>query len=469
MPSSRPTVQADRIPSATAIAHISHHGTPVSPCGGSGPRVTSAVVLLEGVPAGGTLDLEAYERQGGYEALRKALAGMAPDDLVEAVKRSGLRGRGGAGFSTGKKWEMALGKRGKVKYVCCNASEGEPGTLKDRFLIQANPHLIIEGVILAAYTVGADEAYIFLKAKFEKEYQILSAALAAARRRGYWGDNMFGGPSRVNVQIFRGPDAYIAGEETAMLESIEGRPPRPRQKPPYYPIQYGLFGLPTLVNNAETLANIPKIVLRGGEWFAKIGQPSSPGTMLFSLTGAVERPGVYELPLGTPLRHLIYDVGGGVRRGRSLKAVFPGGPSQTVLVEKDLDVPLDFDSLKRIGSGLGTAGVMVYDDQTCMLRVAIEFAEFYQKGSCGQCPPCELGTINMTKLVAKIEEGQGAQKDLDFLVQVFGLVRGRGYCDLISSAVRSVESTVKSFRDEYEAHLHGGGCPFPRSEAAQKS
>lgn len=419
-------------------------------------------ILLEGVPPGGTLDLDAYERQGGYEALRKAVAGISPADLVEAVKRSGLRGRGGAGFSTGKKWEMALGKRGKVKYVCCNASEGEPGTLKDRFLIKANPHLIIEGVILAAYTVGADEAYIFLKAKFADEYRLLSEAVEAARGRGYWGPQVLGGAFRLNLQVFRGPDAYIAGEETAMLESIEGHAPRPRQKPPYYPIQHGLFGLPTLVNNAETLANIPKIVLRGGEWFAKIGEPSSPGTMLFSLTGAVVRPGVYELPLGTPLRHLIEHVGGGVANGRSLKAVFPGGPSQTVLVPKDLDVPLDFDSLKRIGSGLGTAGVMVYDDQTCMLRVAIEFATFYQNGSCGQCPPCELGTINITKLVMKIEEGRAVQRDLDFLVQVFGLVRGRGYCDLISSAVRSVESTVKLFHDEYEAHLREGACPFPR-------
>ncbi|MEO5656560.1 MAG: NADH-ubiquinone oxidoreductase-F iron-sulfur binding region domain-containing protein [Nitrospiria bacterium] len=419
-------------------------------------------ILLEGVPPGGSLDLEAYERQGGYEALRKAVAGISPVDLVDAVKRSGLRGRGGAGFSTGKKWEMALGKRGKVKYVCCNASEGEPGTLKDRFLIKANPHLIIEGVILAAYTVGADEAYIFLKNKFAEEYRLLAEAVEAARGRGYWGPQVLGSAFRLNLQVFRGPDAYIAGEETAMLESIEGRAPRPRQKPPYYPIQHGLFGLPTLVNNAETLANIPKIVLRGGEWFAKIGEPSSPGTMLFSLTGAVVRPGVYELPLGTPLRHLIEHVGGGVANGRSLKAVFPGGPSQTVLVPKDLDVPLDFDSLKRIGSGLGTAGVMVYDDQTCMLRVAIEFATFYQNGSCGQCPPCELGTINITKLVMKIEEGQAVQRDLDFLVQVFGLVRGRGYCDLISSAVRSVESTVKLFHDEYETHLREGACPFPR-------
>ncbi len=424
-------------------------------------------ILLEGVPEGGSVDLSTYEGLGGYEALRKAVGKLAPADIVAEIKRSGLQGRGGAGFSTGKKWELALAKQ-KVKYVCCNASEGEPGTLKDRFLIKANPHLILEGVILAAYTVGAEEAYIFLKAKFEQEYRVLADALEAARRKGYWGSNVLGTAFSVNVQIFRGPDAYIAGEETAMLESIEGRPPRPRQKPPYYPIQHGLFGFPTLVNNAETMANIPKIVLRGGEWFSRVGRPTSPGTMLFSLTGAVNRPGVYELPLGTPLRHLIYEVGGGIRDGRTLKAVFPGGPSQTVLVEKDLDVSLDFDSLKRIGSGLGTAGVMVYDDRTCMIRVALEFARFYQEGSCGQCPPCELGTVNIAKLLTKIEEGQAVAKDLDFLVQVFGLVRGRGYCDLISSAVRSVESTVKHFREEYEAHIRDARCPFPAAAPPQK-
>lgn len=407
------------------------------------------------------MDLAGYERLGGYEALRKAVAGLAPEDIVEEIKRAGLRGRGGAGFPTGKKWEMALGKRGRVKYVCCNASEGEPGTLKDRHLIRANPHLLIEGVILAAYTVGADEAYIFLKEKFHEEHRILAAALEAAQRKGYWGPSVLGASFGVTLHLFRGPDAYIAGEETAMLESIEGKTPRPRQKPPYYPIQYGLFGLPTLVNNAETLSNIPKIVLRGGAWFAAIGPPTSPGTMLFSLTGAVVRPGVYELPLGTPLRSLIYDIGGGIPDGRSFKAVFPGGPSQTVLTGKDLDVPMDFDSLKRIGSGLGTAGVMVYDDQTCLIRVAIEFARFYQEGSCRQCPPCELGTQNIADLLTKVENGQAAPKDVDFLVQVFGLVRGRGYCDLISSSVRSAESTVKLFRDEYDAHIAGRGCPYP--------
>jgi NADH-quinone oxidoreductase subunit F len=420
-------------------------------------------ILLEGVPAGGSLDLAAYERIGGYDALRKAVAGLAPEDIVEEIKRSGLRGRGGAGFPTGKKWEMALGKRGRLKYVCCNGSEGEPGTLKDRHLIRANPHVLVEGVILAAYTVGADEAYIFLKDKYLEEHKILGAALEAAREKGYWGPSVLGSSFGVTIHLFRGPDAYIAGEETAMLEAIEGKAPRPRQKPPYYPIQYGLFGLPTLVNNVETLANIPKIILRGGAWFAGVGFPTSPGTMLFSLTGAVNRPGVYELPLGTPLRTLIYDVGGGIAGGRKLKAVFPGGPSQTVLTAKDLDVPLDFDSLKKIGSGLGTAGVMVYDDQTCMLRLAIEFARFYQEGSCRQCPPCELGTQNIAKLVSKIEDGQAEPKDLDFLTQVFGLVRGRGYCDLISSAVRSVESTVKVFRDEYEAHIAHHGCPYPKS------
>jgi NADH-quinone oxidoreductase subunit F len=262
------------------------------------------------------------------------------------------------------------------------------------------------------------------------------------------------------VEPFRGPDAYIAGEETAMIEALEGRTPRPRQKPPYYPIQHGLFGKPTLVNNAETLYNVPLIISRGAEWYQQYGTSTSPGTMLFTLSGDVERPGVYELELGTPLRTLLCDCGGGVKDGRPLKAIFPGGPSHALVTEKQLDVPLDFDSLKAIGSSLGTAGVTVYSDRTCMVSVALRYAAFYAEGSCRQCPPCYMGTAHIRDLLQAIEEGRGTGKEIARIKQICNLIRGRGYCDLINSAVRSVESVLHHFTPEFEAHTSQRRCPF---------
>lgn len=411
---------------------------------------------------GGTvpLDLPAYIERGGYQALRKAVAELSPENVLEEVKRSGLRGRGGAGFPTGRKWELAAQKKGLKKYVCCNAAEGEPGTYKDRTLIRTNPHQLIEGVAIAAYAVGADEAYIFLKESFQQEYEILDKAVSDASQAGLLGEQIFGTPFCLTVHIFKGPNVYIAGEETAMLEAIEGRRARPKQKPPFYPIQHGLFGKPTLVNNAETLSNIPPIFRNGADWFSKLGHPKSPGTMLFTIGGEVNRPGVYELPLGTPLRNLIFEYGGGISGQRRLKAVFPGGPSQALLVEKDLDVTLDFESLKERGSGLGTGAVMVLSDTTCIVSTALYFSSFFMQESCGQCPPCKLGTIHMTQILEKIEQGKGEDKDLRALQQVFGLIRGRGYCDLINSSVRSVESTLKHFKEEYEAHIRDKGCHF---------
>jgi NADH-quinone oxidoreductase subunit F len=404
-------------------------------------------------------DLAAYRARRGYEALARVVREWNPARVIDEVKRSGLRGRGGAGFATGKKWEMAAAKKGPVKYLCCNAAEGEPGTEKDRLLIRTNPHQLIEGAAIAAYAVGAAHIYIFLKARFVEEYQCLVRAVADAKEAGLIGQAP-GALLPVEVEPFRGSDAYVAGEETAMIESIEGRPPRPRQKPPFYPIQHGLFGKPTLVNNAETLSNIPQIILHGAAWFQRSGTPTSPGTMLFTLSGDVVRPGVYELPLGTPLRTLIYDLGGGIRDGRSLKAVFPGGPSHALLTEKELDVPLDFDSLKAVGSSLGTAGVIVYHDRACMVATALRFASFYAEGSCRQCPPCYMGTENIRDLLQQIEAGQATTKEIARIKQIANLIRGRGYCDLINSAVRSVESVLQHFMPEFEAHL-GHRCPFP--------
>jgi len=405
------------------------------------------------------LDLAAYRARGGYEALARAVREWTPARVIDEVKRAGLRGRGGAGFVAGKKWEMAAAKKGPVKYLCVNASEGEPGTEKDRRLIRLNPHQLIEGAAIAAYAVGVSSVYIFLKGRFTEEYHTLVRAVEAAKEAGLIGT----GPDvllPIEVVPFRGPDAYIAGEETAMIEAIEGRVPRPRQKPPYYPIQHGLFGKPTLVNNAETLYNVPLIISHGAQWYQQYGTPTSPGTMLFTLSGDVVRPGVYELELGTPLRTLLYDCGGGVKEGRPLKAIFPGGPSHALLTEQQLDVPLDFDSLRAIGSSLGTAGVMVYDDRACMVAVALRFASFYADGSCRQCPPCYMGTAHIRDLLLAVEEGRGTGKEVARIKQICNLIRGRGYCDLINSAVRSVESVLHHFTPEFEAHVSRRRCPF---------
>jgi NADH-quinone oxidoreductase subunit F len=405
------------------------------------------------------LNLEGYRARGGYEALARVVREWSPARVIEEVKRSGLRGRGGAGFSAGKKWEMAAAKKGAVKYLCCNASEGEPGTEKDRLLIRTNPHQLIEGAVIAAYAVGAQHVYLFLKSRFTEEYHSLVRAVGEAKSAGLVG-RQAGALLPVEVEPFRGPNAYIAGEETAMIESIEGRAPRPRQKPPFYPIQHGLFGKPTLVNNAETLYNVPLIIRRGADWYRQYGTPTSSGTMLFTLSGDVVRPGVYELELGTPLRTLIDDFGGGIRDGRPLKAVFPGGPSHALVTEKDLDVPLDFDSLRAVGSSLGTAGVTVYNDRACMVAVALRYASFYAEGSCGQCPPCWMGTAQIRDLLQAVESGQGTGKEVARIKQICNLIRGRGYCDLINSAVRSVESILHHFTPEFEAHVSRRRCPF---------
>ncbi len=410
------------------------------------------------------LNLDAYRARGGYGALARVVSEGTPARVIDEVKRAGLRGRGGAGFAAGKKWEMAAAKKGPVKYLCVNASEGEPGTEKDRSLIRLNPHQLIEGDAIAAYAVGAMHVYIFLKARFIDEFHSLVRAVAEAKAAKLIGVSP-GVLLPVEVEPFRGPDAYIAGEETAMIEAIEGRPPRPRQKPPFYPIQHGLFGKPTLVNNAETLYNVPLIISRGAEWYQQYGTPTSPGTMLFTLSGDVERPGVYELELGTPLRTLVQDCGGGVKDGRPLKAIFPGGPSHALVTEQQLDVGLDFDSLKAIGSSLGTAGVTVYNDRTCMVAVALRFAAFYAEGSCRQCPPCFMGTANIRDLLQAVEEGRGTGKEVARIKQICNLIRGRGYCDLINSAVRSVESVLHHFTPEFEAHVSQGRCPFKSAEA----
>jgi NADH-quinone oxidoreductase subunit F len=420
--------------------------------------LTEKDIPLDFLPTIKPMEYHSYVQKGGYSGLRRAVQ-LGPSGVLETVKKSGLRGRGGAGFPTWKKWEMVVQQKESRKYLCCNAAEDEPGTFKDRYLLRANPHQLIEGAIISAYALGADEAYLYINGRFEEELQFMEEALQKSKEEGHWGRPMEGSARTIELKVTRSPGSYVAGEETALLEVIEGRVAAPRQKPPYYPAVHGLFGKPTAVNNAETISNIPHIIREGAEWFRTIGTATSPGALIFTLTGDVNRPGLYELPLGTSLRELIEVYGDGVKDGRRLKAVFPGGPSNTIIPADQIDVALDFDSLKAIGSGLGTGAVIVMSEDVCMVRSAIEYARFFSRESCGQCPPCKLGTVHLSEILEKIESGQGTEKEVQQVEQVCGMIKGRGYCYLLTGASIAVESIFKHFQHEFDAHVEGAKCP----------
>lgn len=406
-------------------------------------------------------EIQAYVDQGGYEAWRScATKKWTREEVIAEIKRAGLRGRGGAGFPTGVKWEKVLNHRIAEHYFVCNAGEHEPGTFKDRHLLKTNPHQVLEGALIAAHTVKAKASYIYVNHEYVEELANLRKAAEQARAHGFMGRNVLGTGIDLDIEFVEGQGSYVAGEETAMLESMQGRPAMPRQKPPFYPTDFGLYGKPTLVNNVETLCNVPVLLRNGAAWFTRVGTEKSPGTMLFSLSGSVNRPGVYELPLGTSIRTLVYDCGGGVPGGRGLKAVFPGGPSFSMLTADMLDTPMDFETLKKAGSGLGSAGVIVVDDQTCMVATALKYGNFFKVESCGQCPPCRMGTINLAALLQKIEDGEGTEKDLASLLQLCGFVKGRGYCTVVTGASVLVESSLRQFRHEFEEHIARKRCPY---------
>ena len=415
------------------------------------------VEKIDGAP----WDIDAYMKVGGYEAWKKCVKELTPEQVVQELKTSGLRGRGGAGFPTGVKWDKVLNHRVKERYFVCNAGEHEPGTFKDRHLLKTIPHQLIEGCLIASRTAQAKASFIYVNHEYEEERENLKKALAQAKERGFVGKNILGTGIDIELQVFEGHGSYVAGEETAMLESMQGRPAMPRQKPPFYPTDYGLYGKPTLVNNVETLCNIPRILHKGAAWFTQVGTEKCPGTMMFSLSGAIKRPGVYEMPMGVTVRELIEQCGGGVADGRKIKAVFPGGPAFSMVTADQLDLPMDFDSLKKAGTGLGSAGVIVVDDATCMVRQTLKFSNFFKGESCGQCPPCRMGTINLATLMTKIEAGEGTQKDLDSLLQLCGFVKGTGYCTLVTGAAVLVQSSLKLFRHEFEEHIRLQRCPFP--------
>lgn len=404
------------------------------------------------------VDFDAYRKEGGYQALEAVLRENKPLEVIDAVSRSGLRGRGGAGFPTGKKWQMVATHRDPERYLVCNAGEHEPGTYKDRRLLRHNPHQLIEGIAIGTFAVGARESFIFMNGTFTEETDLVKQAIDIARQRGFLGSNILGTGFSCDIQVVLGPDTYVAGEETAMLEAMQGREAKPKHKPPFYPTVFGLHGKPTVVNNVETLSNIPHILLHGSDWFRSFGSKTCPGMMLFSISGDVNRPGVYELPLGISLRKLIYDHGGGIKGGRSLKAVYPGGPSQALLTPKDIDVPMDFDSLKAIGSGLGSAGVIVLDDTNCMVEQTMKFCNFFRDESCGQCPPCKMGTHYLHQILDKIEAGHGKPEDIQSLQQLSGFVKGRGDCTVITGAAVAVECGLRHFPDEFESHIKEHRC-----------
>ena len=403
-------------------------------------------------------DIDAYVKNGGYQALQTCVTTLTQNEIITQVKQAGLRGRGGAAFPTWLKFDKVLNHETTEHHFVCNAGEHEPGTFKDRHLLRTNPHQIIEGSAIAAYAVNATTASVYINNDYAEEIGIFRKALALAKDGGYLRRTVFGSDADLNIEVFVGAGSYVAGEETAMLESMQGRPAIPRQKPPFYPTEFGLHGKPTLVNNVETISNLPHIIQHGAAWFSSVGTAKNPGTMLFSLSGAVNRPGVYELSLGTPLKTLIDEYGNGIPGGHEVKAVFPGGPSFAMLPGTQLDVPLDTEALKQAGSGLGSAGVIVIDDQTCMIDTMLHFMRFFQRESCGQCPPCRLGTINLKSGIHKIHSGKGSERDIDTLIELCRFAKGQGYCTLVTGASVLLESSIRYFRNEYEAHIHGAPC-----------
>ena len=400
--------------------------------------------------------LSSYEKAGGYRGLRRALSGLSPSDVIEEVKSSGLRGRGGSGFPTALKWEKVANHRVPVRYVVANGSEGEPGSHKDHFLISRSPHQILEGMILASYAVGASQAYLFVKESFPEGISLLQNARREALSAGLLGNNILGTGFSLDIVIFIGPAAYIAGEETALLEALEGRPPRPRPKPPFYPTEMGLFRKPTVVNNVETYAHVARILADGPSRFRERGTQKSPGTMIFSVSGSVVRPVLVELPLGFPLRRLLEDYAGGPLPGENFQCFFTGGPSFGILTAKEIDTPLEYDALRAKGTGLGSAGIIVLGSGDCPVATSREFALFYENGSCGQCPPCRLGTESLHGLLEEVETGKGSLQTLDRIRRVAEMIKGRGNCGLITASAYMVQSLLQHFPALLEAHLGKG-------------
>ena len=406
--------------------------------------------------------LEAYEQRGGYRGLRTALA-MAQDDVIETVKDSGLRGRGGAGFPTGMKWGFIPQGDDKPHYLVVNADESEPGTCKDVPLMLASPHTLVEGVIISSYAIRASHAFIYCRGEVLHVIRRLQQAVADAYRAGHIGSNIHGSGYDLDVVVHAGAGAYICGEETALLDSLEGRRGQPRLRPPF-PAVAGLYAAPTVINNVESIASVPSIVEHGAGWFSDMGTEKSKGFGLFSLSGHVNRPGQYEAPLGITLRQLI-DLAGGMRDGHQLKFWTPGGSSTPILTDEHLDVPLDFEGVGAAGSMLGTRALQLFDDTTCIVRAVLRWTEFYKHESCGKCTPCREGTWWLVQTLERLEAGDGSAEDLDLLLDQCDNILGRSFCALGDGATAPITSSIQYFRSEYLDHLTNGGCPFDSAAA----
>ena len=402
---------------------------------------------------------DGYLAAGGYEGLRKALT-MTPDQIIEEVKASGLRGRGGAGFPTGVKWGFIPRER-KPTYLVCNADEGEPGTFKDRELMERDPHQLIEGMAIAAYAIDASHAFIYCRGEFAYPGRQLERAIAEAYEKGFLGKRVAGSDYSLDLILHRGAGAYICGEETALLESLEGKRGQPRLRPPF-PATNGLYDQPTVINNVETLMTVPHVVLNGADWYKQWGTEKSPGTKVFCISGDVERPGNYEAPLGTTAREILEGFGGGVKGGKRLKAFTPGGSSTPFLTLDHYDVGMDFESVAAAGSLLGTGAMIVLADDACMVRAAHRFTKFYEHESCGKCTPCREGCFWLSRVLGRIEAGEGRDEDLKILTGVSNNILGRSFCAFGDGATSPILSSVQYFADEYRAHISKKGCPFER-------
>lgn len=417
-------------------------------------------------------NIEEYVARDGYRALSTVLTSMTREEVIDAVIRSGLRGRGGAGFPTGLKWKFASQSRETPKYVVCNADEGDPGAFMDRSVLEGDPHSVIEAMAIAGYAIGASQGYVYIRAEYPLAIERLSRAIEQAREHKYLGKNIFGTGFDFDVEIRIGAGAFVCGEETALLNSIEGRRGEPRPRPPF-PAQKGLFGLPTLINNVETFANIPVIILKGADWFARFGTEKSKGTKVFALAGSVINTGLVEVPMGTTLRDLVYKIGGGIKDGKKFKAAQTGGPSGGCIPAEYLDVPIDYESLARIGAIVGSGGLIITDEDTCIVDFARFFMDFTQNESCGKCPPCRIGTKRILEILVRITQGRGKEDDLDRLEELCVNIKDAALCGLGQTAPNPVLTTIKYFRDEYlehirDKHCRAGVCKRLRKQPAVK-
>ena len=404
-------------------------------------------------------NIEEYIAFDGYAALGKALTEMTPDEVIQTVLDSGLRGRGGGGFPTGRKWQLACADRGKVeKYVCCNADEGDPGAFMDRSVLEGDPHCVIEAMAIAGYAIGADQGYVYVRAEYPIAVNRLRTAITQAREYGLLGKNIFGTDFSFDIDIKLGAGAFVCGEETALMTSIEGHRGEPRPRPPF-PAKKGLFGRPTILNNVETYANIPQIILKGADWFRSMGTEKSPGTKVFALGGKIKHTGLVEVPMGTTLREIVEEIGGGIPGGKKFKAAQTGGPSGGCIPASLIDTPIDYDNLTAIGSMMGSGGLIVMDEDTCMADIAKFFLEFTVDESCGKCTPCRVGTKRLLELLEKITSGKGTMRDLERIEELAQFIKENSLCGLGQTAPNPVLSTLQYFREEYLAHIQDKRCP----------